>query len=154
MSGNSTQTLLIREYRPTDAPCLHRIDQVCFASDVAYSRSEMLFCLNHPGAITRIAERTSEVVGFAVGRIQADRFAHVLTLDVLPEARRQKVGTLLMNSLHDAFRNKDVVLAVLEVSTENLAARHLYEALQYQHLETVRGYYNGREDAYRMVRFF
>lgn len=154
MSGNSTQALRIREYRPTDAAYLHWIDQVCFASDIAYSRSEMLFHLNHPGSIARIAERTSEVVGFALGRVQVDRLAHVLTLDVLPEARRQKVGTLLMNSLHDEFRNRNVALAVLEVSTKNLAARRLYEALQYQLLETLRGYYNGREDAYRMVRFF
>ena len=42
--------------------------------------------------------------------------------------------------------------AVLEVSARNLPAQRLYEKLQYRYLETVYGYYQGREDAYRMVR--
>lgn len=154
MSDASTQAVCIREYRRDDAQCLHRIDRICFPSDIAFSRGELLFYLDHPESITRIAERNGEILGFALGRVQPGRLAHVLTLDVLPEARRQKVGMLLMQSLHDEFRSRKVALAVLEVSAKNLAAQRLYEALQYQVLEILRGYYSGREDANRMVRFF
>jgi ribosomal protein S18 acetylase RimI-like enzyme len=46
----------------------------------------------------------------------------------------------------------EISTAILEVSVRNLPAKHLYEKLKYQYLETLFGYYNGREDAHRMVR--
>ncbi len=141
----------IRPHKRRDLARLHEIDQICFAPDIAYTRSELLFYLNHPGSITLVAEQDGRIVGFSLGRLLPDRTAHVLTLDVLPEARRRRLGTLLMRSLHDEFKRMGVRRVVLEVSAENLAARRLYEGLQYSFVETVQGYYNGREDAHRMV---
>ncbi len=151
MSDASGGALCIRRYRPDDANCLHRIDQVCFAADIAYTRGELLFCLSHPLSITLIAERNGKIIGFAVARVLQNRLAHILTLDVLPEARRQRIGTLLMSALHEEFKKRVVTHVSLEVSKNNPAARRLYEALQYRVVETLQGYYNGREDAYRMV---
>jgi len=51
------------------------------------------------------------------------------------------------------LKRQGVAAAILEVSTRNIPARRLYEKLDYQYLETLAGYYLGREDAYRMVRF-
>ncbi len=150
MSAPSAYISSIREYRPEDAASLHTIDQLCFPPDIAYSGSELLFYLNHPGSVTLVAERGEKIIGFALGRVQTNHLAHVLTLDVLPEARRQRVGTILMCSLHSEFKKREVSRVVLEVSTRNLAARRLYEALHYRLQGILRGYY-GREDAYRMV---
>ncbi len=151
MSSPSVQLPSIRKYRPDDANRLHAIDQVCFPPGIAFSRGELLFYLNHPGSITLIAECGAQVIGFASGRVQPNHLAHVLTLDVLPEVRRQRIGTVLMSSLHSEFRKKAISQVVLEVSVQNVAARRLYEALRYEMRETLRGYYNSREDAYRMV---
>ncbi len=151
MTHAPAQAPCIRKYRPNDLTCLHRIDQICFAADIAYSRGELLFYLKHPGSVTLIAESHDRIVGFAVGRVLQNGLAHVLTLDVLPEARRHGVGTLLMQTLHDEFKSRVVSLVVLEVSTVNTAAQRLYEGLQYRVVETLHGYYNGREDAYRMI---
>ncbi len=145
-------TVSIRDYRTGDAPHLHRIDQICFASDIAFSRGELLFNLNHTDSVCSVAERVGEIVGFALGRVHSRHQAHVVTLDVLPEVRRQGIGTTLMDSLHAKFLDKKVSLSVLEVSTENLSAQGLYLALGYEVVETVKGYYNGREDAFRMIR--
>ncbi len=154
MPGMSAETIKIREYRPEDVAHLHRIDQLCFPADIAFSKRELFYYLSNPGSITKVAEVSGNIVGFVLGRIQLDRLAHILTLDVVREARRNRIGTLLMESLHEVFRNRAVLLSVLEVSTKNLAALRLYEALNYQLLETLRGYYRGREDAYRMVCHF
>jgi ribosomal-protein-alanine N-acetyltransferase len=153
VSESSSCALSIRDYKCDEALRLHQIDQVCFPSDIAFSRGELLFYLNHPKSITLVAERAGRIMGFVLGRILPDHLAHVLTLDVLPEARRQRIGTHLMDSLHGEFRSRAISRVLLEVSISNEAARRLYEALQYRSVEILRGYYNGREDACRMELF-
>jgi ribosomal-protein-alanine N-acetyltransferase len=142
--------LFIRAHKTDEAVCLHQIDQICFPSDIAFSRGELSFYLDHPGSVTRVAELDGRIVGFVVGRVLSHKLAHVLTLDVLPEVRRRRIGTLLMDSLHAEFRSRAIARVSLEVSTQNPAARRLYEALQYRSMEVLRGYYNNREDACRM----
>ena len=58
----------------------------------------------------------------------------------------------LMRALHRMLARESVGVAVLEVSVRNRPAQRLYEKLQYRYLETLYGYYQGREDAYRMIR--
>jgi ribosomal protein S18 acetylase RimI-like enzyme len=71
---------------------------------------------------------------------------------VVPSARQQRIGTILMKTMHQELKQMEISTAILEVSVRNLPAKHLYENLKYQYLETLFGYYNGREDAHRMVR--
>jgi [ribosomal protein S18]-alanine N-acetyltransferase len=143
--------LLIRMYRQTDLPELHRIDQICFDGDIAFTKTEMLFYITHSKSISAVAERGDEIVGFAVGKIEGEASAHIFTLDVIPEARRQGVGVKLMQYLHRSFRDRNVKIVDLEVSVQNYAAQCLYEQLQYFRSGVFRGYYHGREDAYRMT---
>jgi [ribosomal protein S18]-alanine N-acetyltransferase len=152
MPGINTTSLRIRSHRTTDLPRLHAIDQICFDSDIAFTRAEISFYLNHRNSISRVAEMMGCIIGFAVGRIEGNSSAHVLTLDVLPEARRSGIGTSLMNSLHEEFERREAVLIFLEVKSSDGGARKFYEALRYEYVETLRGYYNGREDAMRMIR--
>jgi len=135
-----------------DAGNLHEIDRICFPADIAFTRAELLFHLNHPKSIARVARGPARIIGFVLARIETDYQAHVLTLDVIPEARRSKVGTLLMDELHRELDARQIAVAVLEVSATNLPARRLYEGLGYHYLERIAGYYRGRDDAYRMGR--
>ena len=151
MSGED-RLFRIRNYLAQDLSKLHEIDNACFAPDIAFSKAEMVSHLRHHNSITRIAELSGTVVGFVVGRVDGPLFSHVLTLDVLPGARRSKIGTSLMRALHSEFRKRHVLWTVLEVKASDLGARQFYEKLDYRYVETVRGYYNGREDALRMVR--
>ena len=142
----------IRTYLARDFPEIHRIDQICFARDIAYSRAELLFYVRDPGAIVRVAELGGAVAGFVVGRVEAAHAAHVLTLDVLPEARRRKVGTALISALHAELERRGIRVVVLEVDAKNEGAQRFYEGFDYRRIETLKGYYNGRSDALRMVR--
>jgi [ribosomal protein S18]-alanine N-acetyltransferase len=143
---------LIREYRPSDMPFIHALDAVCFPADIAFSRSELLFFVNHQDSITRIAELDGKIVGFCVGRFAAPASAHVLTLDVVPGMRRSRIGTALMEVLHAEFCRMGATTCFLEVDVTNTAARRFYEGLQYNYLERLPDYYPGRSDAFRMVR--
>ncbi len=70
MRNLSVAPVLIREYRPQDLSTLHRIDRICFAPEIAFSRPELLFYVRHPHSISRVAERDGRIVGFAVGRVE------------------------------------------------------------------------------------
>lgn len=144
--------VLVRDFRPEDFPRLYQIDRICFPPDVAYSQSELLFYLKHPDSVTRVAELDETLIGFAVGRIDKERVAHILTLDVAPEARRRKVGTALMEALHEEFEKRNVAVTFLEVDAENNGAQRFYQGLRYVRVGTLRRYYSSRRDALRMAR--
>jgi ribosomal-protein-alanine N-acetyltransferase len=143
---------MIRDYRPEDFPRLYEIDQICYQPDIAYSRAELRFYLNHADSIARVAEARREILGFVIAQIETDRWAHVLTLDVMPEARRRKIGSALMASVHDICKARKVLMSFLEVDSANQGAQLFYEGLNYRYVATLRGYYGGRSDAYRMMR--
>jgi len=142
---------LIRDVRSDEIQKLYDIDQICFPVHVAYSRVELLFFLNHGSSISKVAEREGSVLGFAIGQVKAHEHAHVITIDVIPEARRGRVGRALMETLHAEFRARGAVQASLEVDTDNEAAQQFYIGLGYRRTDFLRGYYNGHGNAYRMV---
>jgi [ribosomal protein S18]-alanine N-acetyltransferase len=141
---------LIREFEPGDIVRLHEIDAICFEPGIAYSRAELTFYLRRPGSVVRIAERTKEIVGFAIGIIEVDLCAHVITLDVLPQARRGGAGTRLLGCLHKEFRSAGALRATLEVDVANEAAHAFYERFGYRRIKLLRGYYGRGRDAYSM----
>jgi len=149
----SETAVRIRDYRPGDLQRLYQIDQICFAPDIAYSRSELFFYLRHKDSLAKIAEWNDDIAGFVVGRVEANRCAHVLTVDVIRDARRRRVGTALMNVLHEEFHKREIAMVFLEVDVSNRGALDFYERLGYERTETLKGYYAGRSDAYRMVLF-
>jgi ribosomal-protein-alanine N-acetyltransferase len=151
-SKMSEQLLRIREYREGDLETLCEIDQICFPKDIAFSRAELAFYLSHAQSITCVAEGGSTIIGFALARIENAAYAHIITLDIVPEARRRGIGVSLMEELHERFRKERIIAAILEVAVGNIPAQRLYEKMDYRHLGTLPGYYQGREDAYRMVR--
>ena len=51
------------------------------------------------------------------------------------------------------YGSAELVAVVDPAGTGNLGAQRLYEMMQYRCIETLPGYYNGKEDAYRMLRF-
>lgn len=144
----------IRRSGAEDVRVLNAIDQVCFPADIAFSHDEIASYLDHPKSIAWVVERAGTILGFVMAHIEDGLFAHVITLDVVPEGRRQKIGTALMNRMHKELQQRGVSVSVLEVAVENSPARKLYEKLQYEYLEKLSGYYRGRRDAWRMARFF
>jgi [ribosomal protein S18]-alanine N-acetyltransferase len=143
--------LSIRPYAREDFSQLHRIDQLCFAPDVAYSRAELRFYIEHRGAFTRVAELDGTIAGFVVARSAGER-GHILTLDVVEAARRRGVGRALMDAVDGELARRGVAQIFLEVDVANTGARLFYERLGYRALGILKGYYNGRSDAVQMVR--
>jgi len=74
--------------------------------------------------------------------------AQIVTVGVLPHARRQGVGRILVRALIDEARRRRADEVLLEVRVDNDAAQKLYESEGFSAIGTRKGYYDhGRVDA-------
>jgi [ribosomal protein S18]-alanine N-acetyltransferase len=92
------------------------------------------------------------LLGWAGVRVAADE-AEILTVGVLPAARRRGIARALIAALLDAARARGARTAYLEVRVDNEPARALYASEGFAELGLRRGYYEaGRVDAVVMSR--
>ena len=131
------------------------IHAVAFAGEGRpWSGPEILALLGEPFVAVRLAhrERTQPggglaPAGFALYRAVADE-AELLTISVLPEARRSGIGAGLLSACEDGARAAGAARLFLEVAAGNLAARALYGRAGYRECGRRKGYYR-RPDATR-----
>jgi ribosomal-protein-alanine N-acetyltransferase len=79
------------------------------------------------------------------------REAHLLLMAVDPAARRGRVGLALWRWLETIARRGGIARVELEVRAENSGGHAFYQALGFREVARLRGYYESREDALRMV---
>lgn len=90
------------------------------------------------------------VVGYA-GALVAAGEAHVLTVAVAEEHRRQGIGRALIDALVRSVRLRGVVGVTLEVRESNEAAIELYERLGFVSYGLRPGYYQDTGEAARIL---
>jgi ribosomal-protein-alanine acetyltransferase len=79
--------------------------------------------------------------------------AQILTIGVIPSARRRGVGQAMLDELLAEAARRGAVAVFLEVRVDNDAAQQLYRRNGFTDLRIRRGYYdNGRADALEMRR--
>jgi ribosomal-protein-alanine N-acetyltransferase len=95
---------------------------------------------------------TGELTGWAGVMVVADS-AEILTVGVIPSARRRGVAVRLLDGLLAVARERGAVEAFLEVRVDNEAARLLYQREGFAEVGLRPGYYDGgRVDAVVMRR--
>lgn len=95
---------------------------------------------------------TGELLGWAGVMVVADS-AEVLTVGVIPAARRRGIARQLLAGLLDEARRRGAVEAFLEVRVDNEAAQSMYTIEGFARVGLRRGYYDGgRVDAVVMRR--
>jgi ribosomal protein S18 acetylase RimI-like enzyme len=73
--------------------------------------------------------------------------AKIITIDVVEEARRQGVGSLLMDATECELKKLDCGYISLETAVDNLAALRFYKKHGYTVLRVLPRYYLGSVDA-------
>lgn len=119
----------------------------------AKSFAELLATPGIEGRFAR-APGTDDIVGLVLWRIAADE-AEILTICVLPAARRLGTGRFLLESAIAAVRSRNVARLFLEVAVDNLPATALYQALGFRPAGRRPGYYRtpaGAIDAAILVK--
>lgn len=107
-----------------------------------------------PGASdeTPAGDACGELLGWAGVMVVADA-AEILTVGVVPAARRQGLAVRLLDGLLAEARERGATEAFLEVRVDNEAARKLYEREGFVQVGLRPGYYDhGRVDAVVMRR--
>src|SRR5262249_26350995 len=114
----------IRDYRAADFDRLWQIDQLCFPPGIAYSQMELTGFIHRRNAITLVgecqnAEPAERVVGFVVAHPIRRKYGRILTLDILPQARRSGLATQLMNACEERLRALGCSEVYLETAVDN-----------------------------------
>ncbi len=113
-----------------------------------------------PRVLRSIADRSTNVVvagdaervlGFGIMKYHDDE-AHLLLLAVRADAERRGIGAALVAWLEQAALIAGVGQVVLEARLANRAARAFYATLGYREIQTLPGYYQGREACVRLAK--
>jgi ribosomal-protein-alanine N-acetyltransferase len=142
----------LRDYLPADFDALWKIDQECFAHGISYSRHELEFYIRRPRAFTLVAEIEDAIVGFLVADRDRRGHGHIITLDVLPGARRTGLGRRLIAAAEDRLRAAGCRLVYLETAVDNAAALAFYKRLGYSVVSIIPRYYLNSVDALVMLK--
>jgi ribosomal-protein-alanine N-acetyltransferase len=157
----------IRQFRKADFDTLWRIDQACFDPQLAYSRPELAFYMQRPGSFTLVAESAKDepssksrarsanfpvgILGFVVAENRR-KSGHIITIDVIAEARRSGVGSGLLQAAEEKLAHAGTATVALETPVSNLPAIRFYKREGYFVEKTVAGYYSGLLDAVVMTK--
>lgn len=144
----------LRDFRSEDFDTLWKIDQECFPPAIAYSRFELKVYLRRRGSFTLVAEGEHEqpgagsILGFIVAESARRQAGHIITLDVLPKARRFGVGSNLLQSAETRLADAACKSVVLETAVDNTAALAFYKRHGYFVVKTIPRYYTNGVDAF------
>jgi ribosomal-protein-alanine N-acetyltransferase len=83
--------------------------------------------LANPGAVCLLASTAERPAGLVLARVAADE-AEILTIGVMPAARRQGLAGRLLEQAAAACVSRGAARLFLEVAETNMAARALYTA--------------------------
>ena len=172
---NDGVSFRIRQFEKVDFETLWRIDQACFDPQLAYSRPELAFYMRRPGSFTLVAESSGAagrgeaqgevrgnggapggvpgraILGFIVAETRR-KTGHIITIDVVSEARRAGVGSDLLRAAEEQLLRAGTVVVALETPVNNEAAIRFYKKKGYFVEKTVSGYYSNHLDALVMMK--
>ncbi len=152
--------IVIRKFIPSDLEAVIKINRSCLPENYP-----PYFFMQHyrefPEAFL-VAELNGEVVGYVMCRVEygisnlkpsLSKKGHIISIAVVPEVRRKKVGETLMKLAMQALRDiYNVSEYYLEVRVSNTPAINLYHKLGYKEIKRIIGYYLDGEDAWLMAR--
>jgi len=136
---------VIREFQPEDFDALWRMDQECFVPGISYSKAELRFFIERPGAFTLVAADAGKIQGFIV--VQRGKTGHVITIDVSPDTRRLGVASLMLQEAERRLAEGGSRVVGLETAVDNVSALAFYKRHGYSVFRTWPRYYSNGVDA-------
>ncbi|MCX8205448.1 MAG: ribosomal protein S18-alanine N-acetyltransferase [Candidatus Nezhaarchaeota archaeon] len=149
----------LRLFEPRDLSSVLYINGTCLPEN--YSPDFFLMHRREYPEAFLVAELEGEVVAYSMSRVEYGlsnlrrtfvKKGHVISIAVLPHARRMGIGSALMARTMDALRRYGASEVFLEVRVSNEPAIALYRKLGFEYVRKIRGYYADGEDAWIMAR--
>ena len=141
----------LRTFKPEDFDTLYEIDQACYEPAVAYSKRELRAYLRFTGSDCLVAEADTQIAGFCISA-RRDESGYIVTIDVLPQFRRHRLGTKLLNEIERRLVANGVREITLETATDNDSAVAFWTKHGYRNRGVKKNYYPGGRDAFAMSK--
>jgi ribosomal-protein-alanine N-acetyltransferase len=138
--------LVLGSARLRDLPALARLQERAFPPRLAYSLGTLALLWLLPWVRLVVARRNGVIVGSIIGDRTLDG-GRVINLAVDPAARRQGIGTALLDAIELALGVGDMTLMV---QVENGGARALYRRVGYVDEALAPNYYGPGRAGVRM----
>ncbi len=138
MTAVTAPTLRVRPFEPTDAPMAAALAAEVFSRP--WSAAQYVEEAAADDRDYLVAELDGQPVGFA-GAWDAPDITHVMTVAVVPHARRRGVARRLVTELIDRSRGRGATGWTLEVRADEPGARALYDQLGFVEVGRRPGYY-------------
>jgi len=146
----------IRKPDISDLEDIVHINRVCLPEN--YSVAYFIELIKSWRETSCVVELNGKVVGYVLMRIEggtatpwkprASRKGHIISVAVLPEARRRGLATKMMEFVLEAANKIDNMTEItLEVRQSNLSAINLYRRLSFVSHKISSSYYSDGEDA-------
>ncbi|HYZ33702.1 MAG TPA: GNAT family N-acetyltransferase [Crenalkalicoccus sp.] len=129
------------------APALASLQAACFAPHPGWGADAIALMLAQPGGFALCVPGQGFVLARAVGGE-----AEILSVGVVPAARRQGLGGRLLAAAMFGAAARGAAAMFLEVGAANVAALALYRAAGFVVVGRRRDYYGGGADALVMRR--
>ena len=142
---------ILRTFEDGDLDALCLIDRACFRRGIAYSRRMMRQLLYMPLAECFVAESESSICAFIITLAQAQE-GHIITLDVLPEHRRTRIGTRLLEAAETRLARRGIRSISLEAAVDNAPAVAFWRNHGYCEERILKDYYRNGQDAWSMAK--
>ncbi len=109
-----------------------------------------------------VAEANGSLIGYTMCRIETGlsmfsifhraKKGHTVSVAVIPEYRRKKIATQLIQASIEAMKEYGANELYLEVRMSNNTAVKLYQSLEFKIVKELRHYYRDMEGAYLMAQ--
>ena len=142
-AGGAWQVAELRRAGSQDAAVLAALQAAAFGKQPGaeiWSESSLAGLLVTPGCLGLIALGGGQPLGFGLARVAAGE-AEILSLGVLPAARRLGLGRALLDALVAQAATHGMQEVFLEVAADNPAGIGLYEAAGFRRVGRRAGYY-------------
>ncbi|HET7802511.1 MAG TPA: ribosomal protein S18-alanine N-acetyltransferase [Humibacillus xanthopallidus] len=144
--------MTLRELEWTDLATLAAMERELFADDAWSEQTWWAELAGRPRRDYVVAVADGDVVGYAGLDVSGD-VADVMTVATAPTQQRKGIGRLLLDDLVHRAASRGCEALILEVRSDNDAARNLYERGGFEVISVRRRYYQpGDVDALVMRR--
>jgi ribosomal-protein-alanine N-acetyltransferase len=159
VTTKSEDRLEIRSPSERDMPDLLALEQECFDTEYyrphRFNRSQFASFLRNPRAIIFVAVRHGLLLGYVAGSCGAGArrgAARIESLAVVPAARNQGIGGLLMRRFIEEAKRRGAKRVTIEVATANTGAVRFFTNRGFDPVRRLPAYYGNRYDGLRMRR--
>jgi ribosomal-protein-alanine N-acetyltransferase len=153
-------SVTIRGFELKDLDTVITINRLCLPENYPEGFFRTIYAEFPSGFI--VAEVNGSIIGYTMSRIESGlslfsifhraKKGHTISIAVLPEFRRRRIATQLIEASVEAMKAFGAEELYLEVRVSNDAAVKLYESLNFKIVKELRHYYRDMEGAHLMAQ--